>query len=239
MKKTELNSLVIRAQRGDVGARNELVERNVGLVLRFTGKAYYYDQNNIEDYFQEGIIGLMRAIETYEPARQLQFSTYAVWWIKQGMQRYRYNTTGIIRIPVYAQDIRRQFEKLLGERPRLGKEGIIKLVARINKRSVESVKELVDLDLRCGTLNKPNENGDEMEVEQPFMGTITGIERMDLDYLMTQLTFREYRLIQKRVQGMTLLEIAEQEGVSRERIRQICEGAITQMQTLHNLRRMT
>lgn len=85
LTREKLNYLVNLAQQGSIEARNQVVERNIGLVLRVAGK--YNNQkkfsHDIEDYVQEGCFGLMRAIETYDTKRGLMFSTYATWWIRQ------------------------------------------------------------------------------------------------------------------------------------------------------------
>lgn len=234
----ELNYLVDLAQKGSIEARNKIVERNIGLVQKFAGR-YWYEGLDCDDYFQEGIIGLMRAVVTYEPQRNLAFSTYAGWWIKQKMMRYREETHGLIRVPIYAQHIKKQFENLSRRHPEKCNAEIVKMIMRSTKNAEETVRACIAMDIQIGTLDKPSETGAFTDLEdKKDEGILNDLRQLDLDYLLSTLEFREYRIIQQRLQGIGLREIGEQEGISRERVRQIQEKAVFQMQSIDKLRRI-
>jgi hypothetical protein len=95
------------AQRRGTSARDELVRCNVRFVItlarRYVGKGL-----SLNDLVQEGYLGLMRAVEKFDPGRGYRFSTYAAWWIRQGMSRALCNQSRTIRIPVHAIELNRQ-----------------------------------------------------------------------------------------------------------------------------------
>lgn len=235
LSREQLNYYVKLAQQGSIEARNHVVEKNIGLVLQIAGKQYSWAENN-EDYFQEGVLGLIRAVKTYNPDRGLEFSTYATWWIKQKMQRHYMDTHHIIRVPVYAQQLVREYAKIVEQNPKLKKSKIIQDLAQHHDMPTHAVKALVNLEHQTFSINVENEDGAEWEPEQDDTSWREQLDWLDVDYLLTQLEFRQYRIMRARLQGETLLDIARRENISRERVRQIQEDALVTMKTIHNLR---
>lgn len=234
----ELNYLVHLAQNGSIEARNTIIERNIGLVLSCAGKMSWQSPDGIEDVFQEGVLGLMRAIATYEPKRNLAFSTYAMWWIKQRIMRHWADTRNLIRVPVWAQDIRRQYKKLRVTYPEMSNAEICEMIARIRDYTLKAIKEVVELKFHMESFYKVNEEtNEEYEIASSEDTDLTALNNLDLDYLLCHLPFREYRFIKYRLDGMTLSAIGEHEGISRERVRQICDKAITSMRFIANVRK--
>lgn len=99
----EERALVLRVAAGDAAAEAELVARNLRLVLDLAGR-YQTPGADLEDMVQEGAIGLLRAARRFDPARGTRFSTFAHWWIRQGISRFVKGPTRIVRLPEYLQD---------------------------------------------------------------------------------------------------------------------------------------
>ena len=108
MSETEL---ILRAQKGDIYSRNLLIEKNIPLIQKIASKSIQSSALSNSDLIQEGIFGLITAIEKFNPEIGAKFATYAGWWIKQAMfkaiseQSYAYN------IPVYVQETLSRFKK--------------------------------------------------------------------------------------------------------------------------------
>ena len=119
----EETALALRIQAGDMAARNELIECNLKLVM--SRVTWYARRSHVEvdELFQEGCLGLLRAAEKYDPTRGTRFSTFAVWWINQAIGRYLENAGNLVRVPVYVTQtlrVRHRVEEDL--RSTLGRE---------------------------------------------------------------------------------------------------------------------
>jgi RNA polymerase primary sigma factor len=127
-KKSLLNreeevALSTRALKGDVRARNELIQRNLRLAVS-VAKKMHRKGTDLEDLIQEANIGLMRAVERFDPTKGFRFSTYAHWWIRQAVGRHIQMHRGSIRIPSHAQGLsakiyaaRKEFTEEFGCQP--------------------------------------------------------------------------------------------------------------------------
>jgi RNA polymerase primary sigma factor len=100
----EEQDLARRVQEGDIEARDHLIRANVRLVIQIA-RQYQRRGFSLEDLVQEGTLGLMRAVEGFDPERELRFSTYAKYWIVQSMQRLLKTSTRNVRVPPYAADL--------------------------------------------------------------------------------------------------------------------------------------
>lgn len=100
----ETNELIIKAKRGDTLARDKVLEHNLRLVSAIAGKFVSATSLSFDDLTQEGSIGLLKAIEKFEPSKGYKFSTYATWWIRQAIQRAIADNGRVIRIPVHIQE---------------------------------------------------------------------------------------------------------------------------------------
>lgn len=236
MTKAEFKQYIEAAQKGSVEARNVIVARNIGLVWKVVGDKYYWDKANKDDYFQEGCTGLMRAIETFDLKRNLAFSTYATLWIHQKIGRYIQDTKSMIRVPAYAQSFRVSYHIQVKQNPDKDKDEIIRELCQKKQVSLENAAVLLNINMSCGSLHVPSESGDEREIETSDEGMIGNLRQLDVDYLLTQLTFQEYRYMTRRLAGETFESIGKSEGLSREWIRQVCDKAIETMTTIDNLR---
>lgn len=228
-------------QRGDDKAKDMLVETNLPLVLHIAKR--YKGPLPLEDRIQEGVTGLIRAAERFEPEKGVRFGTYAAWWIRQAISRAIANQSREIRIPVQLHVRLRRLEKesehlgrKLGRRPTLdemSKEvGLprkkLSAYTRIAKTPI-SIAHLPG-DTESG-LKTPGHEYDGYEIGSPEKALFREVLRADVARSMGELKPRERYVIGKRFglfgeEASTLNSIAKELGLSRERVRQIVKNAL-------------
>lgn len=237
--RAELNEMVCLGE----CARTRLVEANTRLVVS-VAKKYIGQGVPLLDLIQEGNIGLMKAVEKFDYHRGYKFSTYATWWIRQGITRALAQQSRLIRLPVHAGDqIRRiyrvieQFEQDEGRRPspeEIAEQTGIELV---------KVERLMRISRYPVSLERPvgddgdTEFGDFIEDEEapaPADMAYRQLLREALEEVMTALTARETRILWLRFglndgRAHTLEEVGEKFGLTRERIRQIEHQALDRL----------
>ena len=114
----EEKELAIKAKNGDLNAKKELVQANLKLVLTIARKAIHVSKLPLVDLIQEGNLGLMIAVEKFNPELGYRFSTYAAWWIKQSMFKAISEQSYCMKIPVYIQETLSKFSKVKAEMER-------------------------------------------------------------------------------------------------------------------------
>ncbi|HUS61354.1 MAG TPA: sigma-70 family RNA polymerase sigma factor [Acidimicrobiales bacterium] len=147
--------LTKRVQSGDPAAREEMINANLRLVV-FIAKRYQGADLTLLDLIQEGILGLIRAVEKFEWERGFKFSTYATWWIRQAIQRGIQNRARAIRLPAHALDRERAIhlaQEKLAEA--LGREATDEELAAATKLSVPQVVELREAGRIVASLDEP------------------------------------------------------------------------------------
>jgi RNA polymerase primary sigma factor len=143
LSSAEEKELFDRAKAGDEEARKELVECNMRLVVS-VAKQYKSPHLGLEDLVQEGAIGLMKAVDRYEPSYGYRFSTYAMHWIRQAIGRALEYKSKIIRLPTHIRDCIRKIERCNAElRAQLGREPSLReLAAHLDMQEAKIVKML-------------------------------------------------------------------------------------------------
>ncbi len=242
------------AQKGDVAARLRLIESNMRLVINIA-KSYRSRAVPLEDLIQEGAIGLMHAVDRFDPGKGFRFSTYATHWIRQSIGRALDNKSKAIRLPAHiSQSLRRiDREKMrlmreLGHEP-THEELAISLGLSPKKLTIllQSSMDMLSLDMRVGdgegtTLGSLLPDYATVSPEDAVMTT----ERVEeLHEIMTELTERERRVMMQRLkmdEGEELSSIrerlAKEMQISRERIRQIELQAIKKLRTVAHRRKL-
>jgi RNA polymerase sigma factor (sigma-70 family) len=241
---TEAPDLVRRAQAGDTHAREELIGNLLPLVSAFA-RRFRTEGLDQTDLIQEGIVGLLRALERYDPERGVPFAAYATWWIRQSLQDARSDFIRPFRLPPKAL---RQLSQLKSEHQRIYQSehrsaGLAELAERTNV-DLDQAQALSVADARVRSLDEPIEGGETelgalgdlledplgADAYEQVVDTIAGEQ---LRALLSRLTDREREVVRARFgfdsEPQRLVDIAEQLGLSAERVRQIEERALAKL----------
>jgi RNA polymerase primary sigma factor len=243
--------LAHRIQHGDIAARQRMVESNLRLVISIA-KRYRCRGLSFEDLVQEGIIGLMAAIQRFDPDKGYRFSTYATHWIRQAIGRAIDNHGRLIRLPSHVSDALRKLERcrmLLARR--LGRQPTLAELAQESEVPLKRIQGLLQssqdplsLDALLGEAEETS-LGDlllDVTAPDPELQTIHSRNREALEVMLNVLRPRERRVIEKRfgfVDGRvhSLQEVGEQLQMSREGVRQIEVRALRKLkQAAHAFR---
>lgn len=247
--------LAQRKDAGDQSAKDQLIRANLRLVVSIAKK---YTGHGLEplDLFQEGNLGLIRAIEKFDWRRGYKLSTYATWWIRQSISRALADQGRTIRIPVHQVEVlnrlrreARQLEQTYGREPtieelavHLGITGTqIEELRRLNQDLVSLDQKVGDGDTELGELLP-----DDISVG-PDAQIFEGLLEEEIDEVLSNLPIREQKVVKLRFgiggeEERTLEEIAFKLGITRERVRQIETRALRQLKKVsgaENLRELS
>ncbi|HZZ71879.1 MAG TPA: RNA polymerase sigma factor RpoD/SigA [Pirellulales bacterium] len=230
---------------GDVRARDRMVRANLRLVVNiargYTGKGLA-----LQDLIEEGNLGLLRAVEGFDPAMGTRFSTYASYWIKQSIKRALINTAKTIRIPAYMVELlskwRRATARLTEELGRTPTPEEIARVLGLARKKLPIIKKAIRIYNSTPQTDQP-ENGwslgelvmddatrspeDEMQNTDSLSHVLRMLEHMD----NREATVLKMRFGLDSGEPRTLKEIGESLGLTRERVRQIETEALAKLAT--------
>lgn len=236
----ELAALI---KQGDKEARAKMIRSNLRLVVKIA-----HDYANLGlpllDLISEGNIGLMKAVERFDPAKGGKLSTYAAWWIKQSIKRALANQSKTIRLPVHLVDkISKMRRVALQMSEELGREPTDEELAEEVGLSSSKVSQLKTVSIRPASLDAPISEDDSTEFGEIVgdMEALTPFERLrdqnlrdEVSELLDVLDDREKKIIFSRFgldggKAKTLEEVGKKFGVTRERIRQLQNIALMKL----------
>ena len=237
--------LAARIKKGDKKARSHMIRANLRLVVKIAQDYSGYGLP-LADLISEGNIGLMKAVERFDPNKGGKLSTYGSWWIKQSIKRALANQSKTIRLPVHMVDKiarMRRISAILAES--LGREPTQEELAEELGIPRKKLALLERASKRPTSLNAPVHEGDSSEFSDiigdehavnPFEALDNKSMHGELDELLDVLDQREHRIIDARFgldgkKPMTLEEVGVEFGVTRERIRQLQNIALQKMRT--------
>lgn len=240
---------------GDEAARQQMLRANLRLVVSIAKRyAPSNDPEMLMDLIQEGNVGLMRAVDRFQPERQTRFSTYGVYWIKQAILR-ALKSRRIVRLPenvvdrvLEMQRTRQQLYQLLGRVPaseEIAKE--MKLSIEQVRRLEEAATDVISLDrsVRGGDDNEATqlkELLEDLEAPQPDAIARTQLIRNEIRSAVATLPSRERKILELRFgladqEPHTLEDIGLEFGISRERVRQLQNTALERLRSRQNVQR--
>lgn len=232
------------AQRGDDSARKRMIESNLRLVVKIA-RRYLNRGMPLLDLIEEGNLGLIRAVDKFDPELGFRFSTYATWWIRQTIERAIMNQTRTIRLPIHVvKEINVYLRAARQLAQKLDHEPSAEEIANILDKPISEVKRMLGLNERIASVDTPIGKDE----DKSLLDSIPDEQNQDpsdllidedlynnLELWLEQLNDKQREVVERRFglhgyEKATLEEVGNEIGVTRERVRQI------QMDALRRLR---